>query len=74
MTEYRQPARVAIVGAGNIADGCHMPAVQAQSAEATVIAVVDVDLRRAEAFAARWDIPAAYDSLDRTAMRVHALG
>ncbi|MEU0246445.1 Gfo/Idh/MocA family oxidoreductase [Streptomyces sp. NPDC006235] len=71
MTEYSQPARVAIVGAGNIADGCHMPAVQAQNGEATVIAVVDVDLRRAEAFAARWGIPAAYDSLDRMLQEQH---
>jgi predicted dehydrogenase len=63
MTQHSQPVRVAIIGAGNIADGCHMPAVQAQNGEATVIAVVDVDQRRAEAFAARWSIPAAYDDL-----------
>jgi predicted dehydrogenase len=63
MTEDRQPVRVAIVGAGNIADGCHMPAVQAQNGEATVIAVVDVDRERAKAFADRWDVPAAHDDL-----------
>ncbi|MDO0938141.1 Gfo/Idh/MocA family oxidoreductase [Streptomyces sp. DG2A-72] len=63
MTEDRPAVRVAIVGAGNIAGGCHMPAVQAQNGEATVIAVVDVDQERAKAFAAQWDIPAAYDDL-----------
>ena len=63
MTEDSQPVRVAMVGAGNIADGCHMPAVQAQNGEATVIAVVDVDQERAKAFATQWDIPAAYDDL-----------
>ncbi|MBC9728777.1 Gfo/Idh/MocA family oxidoreductase [Streptomyces sp. TRM68367] len=63
MTEDRQPVRVAIVGAGNIAGGCHMPAVHAQNGEATVIAVVDVDQERAKAFAAQWDIPAAHDDL-----------
>lgn len=65
MTEYSQPVRVVIIGAGNIADGCHMPAVQAQNGEATVIAVVDVDQRRAEDFATRWNIPAAYHDVDR---------
>ncbi|MDX3517883.1 Gfo/Idh/MocA family oxidoreductase [Streptomyces scabiei] len=71
MTEYSQPVRMAIVGAGNIADGCHMPAVEAQGAGATVIAVVDVDRSRAAAFAARWGIPAAYDSLDRMLQEQH---
>ncbi|WP_338895087.1 Gfo/Idh/MocA family oxidoreductase [Streptomyces sp. TG1A-60] len=54
---------MAIVGAGNIADGCHMPAVQAQNGEASVVAVVDVDRERAKAFAGQWDTPAVHDDL-----------
>ncbi len=63
MTDPLQPVRVAIVGAGNIAETCHMPAVRAQGAAATAVAVVDVDLARAKAFAATWDIDEAYDDL-----------
>ncbi|MFF9105657.1 Gfo/Idh/MocA family protein [Streptomyces rubrogriseus] len=65
MTEHDQPVRVAVVGAGNIAETCHLPAIQAQNGEATAVAVVDVDRARATSFAARWDIPAAYDNLQQ---------
>jgi predicted dehydrogenase len=63
VTDQNRPTRVAIVGAGNIAETCHMPAIQAQEGGATAVAVVDVDAGRAEAFAAKWNIPAAYSDL-----------
>ncbi|MEV8066828.1 Gfo/Idh/MocA family oxidoreductase [Streptomyces sp. NPDC085995] len=63
MTQHNQPVRVAIVGAGNIADGSHMPAIQAQDGQAVAVAVVDVDQDRAAAFADRWGIPEVYDDL-----------
>ncbi|MEU1514910.1 Gfo/Idh/MocA family oxidoreductase [Streptomyces sp. NPDC005811] len=65
MTQHHHPTRVAIVGAGNIAESSHMPAIQAQNGQATAVAVVDVDHRRAGDFAARWDIPAAYVELEQ---------
>jgi predicted dehydrogenase len=65
MTDPLQPVRVAIVGAGNIAETCHLPAVRAQGADATAVAVLDVDTHRARAFAARWEIPAVFDDLHR---------
>lgn len=59
------PVRVAIVGAGGIADGAHMPAVRAQGDAATVVAVVDVDPARAAAFAERWNIPGVFDGVEQ---------
>src|SRR5581483_8644378 len=53
----------AIVGAGNIAESCHLPAVRAQGADATAVAVVDVDLARAKTFAAAWGIDGVFDDL-----------
>ena len=63
MTAPLPPVRVAIVGAGNIAETCHLPAIRAQGVDATAVAVVDVDLARAKAFAAAWDIDAAFEDL-----------
>ncbi|MFJ3673839.1 Gfo/Idh/MocA family protein [Streptomyces sp. NPDC090106] len=63
MTEKASPVRVAVVGAGGIAEAAHLPAVRAQGGEATTVAVVDVDLDRARAVAARWDVPHAYGSV-----------
>ncbi|NUR29827.1 MAG: Gfo/Idh/MocA family oxidoreductase [Catenulispora sp.] len=65
MTEHQPPVRVAIVGAGNIADASHMPALREQGSDVRAVAVVDVDLPRAQAFAQRWQLPAAYDDLER---------
>ncbi|GAA4071756.1 Gfo/Idh/MocA family protein [Nonomuraea soli] len=55
--------RVAVVGTGGIASGCHMPALAAQAHRAEVVAAVDVDADRVKAFAAEHSIPAAYTSL-----------
>ncbi|MEV8230243.1 Gfo/Idh/MocA family oxidoreductase [Streptomyces sp. NPDC079167] len=63
MPEHYPPIRVAVVGTGNIAETCHLPAIQAQNGEVTAVAVVDVDHARATSFATRWGIPAVYDNL-----------
>lgn len=55
--------RIAVVGAGGIADGAHMPAIRSQGDRVEVVAVVDVDAERSRAFAARWEIPAARTDL-----------
>ncbi|MEZ3180935.1 Gfo/Idh/MocA family oxidoreductase [Streptomyces pimonensis] len=62
MTHAHHPARVAVVGAGNIADA-HLQALRAHEDQTTVVAVVDLDADRAVAFASRWNVPAAYDDL-----------
>jgi predicted dehydrogenase len=63
MTDPVRPVGVAIIGAGSIAEGSHLPALRAMGRETRVLAVVDVDLARARAVADRWQIPAAYDDL-----------
>ncbi|MEV6790780.1 Gfo/Idh/MocA family oxidoreductase [Streptomyces sp. NPDC051320] len=63
MTQPHHPVRVALVGAGGIAGGSHLPALLAQGDEVTTVAVLDVDEERAAAFAARWDIPAVFGDL-----------
>lgn len=65
MTDLSRPVRVAIIGAGNIAEVAHVPAVRAQGGRAHIVAVVDVDRERARAFAERWGIPAAFDDVAR---------
>lgn len=64
MTDLNSPVRVAIIGAGNIAETSHMPAIQAQGPSVQTVAVVDVDPERARDFAERWQISAAYRDLD----------
>ncbi|WP_433159130.1 Gfo/Idh/MocA family protein [Kribbella sp. CA-247076] len=54
--------RIAIVGTGGIANA-HAKAVQACADRADLVGAVDVDVDRADAFAAKWDIPAVYPSL-----------
>jgi predicted dehydrogenase len=58
--------RVAIVGAGGIAAGRHMPALRAHAERVEVVAVVDVDLDRAAAFAAEWDVDHSSTDLSGT--------
>ena len=57
--------RVAIVGAGDIAAGRHIPALRAHADRVEVVAVVDADRDRAAAFAAEWDV--AHSSSDLAA-------
>lgn len=54
--------RVAILGTGAIAEA-HADAVS-QLDDVVLIAVADRDLERAAAFAARWDVPAVYGTLE----------
>lgn len=65
MTDPSRPVRVAIIGAGNIAEAAHIPAIQAQGGQAQIVAVADVDSERARAFAERWQIPAVFDDVRR---------
>lgn len=65
MTDPARPVQVAIIGAGNIAEVAHMPAIHSQDGQAQVVAVVDVDHDRARGFAERWQIPAAFSDLQR---------
>ncbi|GAA3894921.1 Gfo/Idh/MocA family oxidoreductase [Streptomyces gulbargensis] len=55
--------RTAIVGTGGIAGICHVPALRTQAHRAVLVAAVDVDATRAEAFAAEHGIPAVYTDL-----------
>lgn len=55
--------RVALVGTGHIAEAAHLPAFAAEAARTELVAAVDLDRGRAEDFAARHGIPAAYGDL-----------
>ncbi|MET3987546.1 Gfo/Idh/MocA family oxidoreductase [Streptomyces sp. PvR034] len=55
--------RTAIVGTGGIAGICHVPALRAQAHRARIVAAVDVDAARVEAFAAEHGIPAIHTDL-----------
>jgi predicted dehydrogenase len=57
---HRKP--IAIVGAGGIVDGAHLPAYAL--AGLTVAGITDVNLDRARAVAERHGIPRVYDSLE----------
>ena len=52
---------VGIIGAGRIAEMCHIPGYQALGEKVEVLAVADVVGSRAEAAAAKFSIPRAFD-------------
>ncbi|MCW2857783.1 MAG: oxidoreductase [Marmoricola sp.] len=56
--------RVALVGAGAIAASAHLPAITRLADDLELLAVVDIDLLRAQALARDWSVAAAYDDLD----------
>ncbi len=56
--------RVGIVGAGNIAQSCHMPAYKKLTDLVEVVAVADIDFERAKAAAEKHGIPQAFDSVE----------
>jgi len=60
MTQRRY--RTAIVGTGGIATA-HARAVRETAGRASLVAVVDVDVDRAKAFAETWQVPRSYASL-----------
>ncbi len=64
MTDPARPLAVAIIGAGNIAESSHLPAIRDQGPALAVRAVVDIDLERADALARRWQIPAVYGDVE----------
>src|SRR6187431_665160 len=57
---HRRP--LAIVGAGGIVEGAHLPAYAMAGLE--VVGITDVDLERARALAEKFGIPRVYDTLD----------
>jgi predicted dehydrogenase len=58
------PIRVAIVGAGGIAGGAHLPALASLGARTTVVAIVDVDAERAQRLAAEWKVDGVFTDVD----------
>lgn len=61
--------RCAIVGTGSIAQ-THARAVQAHP-RADLVAATDVSRESADAFAAKWEVPAVYDTLDELLAAEH---
>ena len=59
MTVPHHPLRVAIIGTGGIAHA-HAQAVTELAGKATLVAVADVDLERAQAFAAEFGAARTY--------------
>ena len=57
-----KPIRAAIVGTGFIADYHALAIRRTEGVE--LVSVCDPNLRSAQAFAAKWDVPAIFDSLD----------
>ena len=55
--------KVAIIGAGNIARSCHMPAYRKMN-DVEVVAVADINFERAEEMAKNFNIPMAFDSIE----------
>lgn len=53
---------IAIIGAGGIVDGAHLPAYRLAGLE--IVGITDIDSRRARDVASRHGIPRVYDSLD----------
>ena len=55
--------RVAIVGAGNIAQSAHLPAYQKRN-DLEVVAIADWNLERAQDAAKKFGIPKAFQNID----------
>jgi predicted dehydrogenase len=63
MPRDKNPVGIALIGCGRVCDA-HLDAVRVRPTLGRVEAVVDVDLERAKAAAARFDIPRALGSLE----------
>ncbi|MGW4800140.1 Gfo/Idh/MocA family protein, partial [Nonomuraea sp. NPDC004297] len=63
MPDLTSPVRVAVVGAGGIARGCHLPALAAAGDAVRVVAVCDVDAARAHELADAFDVPGRHTDL-----------
>lgn len=55
--------KIAVVGTGSICEGAHMPAYMKRD-DVEVIACADIDFPKAKAFAEKFNIPAAYASVE----------
>ncbi|MFI9487979.1 Gfo/Idh/MocA family protein [Promicromonospora sp. NPDC052451] len=64
MKKSPAPLRAAVVGAGGIARGSHLPALAALGDRATVVALVDVDTESLHRTADDWSVPGRYTDLD----------
>ncbi|WP_329113793.1 Gfo/Idh/MocA family protein [Streptomyces sp. NBC_01465] len=67
-TDENRPLKAALVGAGGIARGSHLPALRQLAAEGVpleVVAAVDIDDDAVRRFCAEGDIPNAYTDLQR---------
>ncbi|MGY1720965.1 Gfo/Idh/MocA family protein [Blastococcus sp. SYSU DS0552] len=63
MDHATTPVRVAVVGAGAIADDRHLPALADVGERVQVVALADVDLIRARELAGRWGVPGVYGDI-----------
>lgn len=57
------PLRVAIIGAGAVAQVAHLPALR-RLAGVEVVAICDPDLAKAQALASRFSVPDTYDDIE----------
>jgi predicted dehydrogenase len=57
------PVRVAVVGAGSIAQVAHLPVLRKISG-VEIAAICDNDISKAQALGARFDVPEAYDDIE----------
>lgn len=57
------PLRVAVIGAGGIAQIAHLPILR-RLPGVTVVAICDSDLPKARALATRFDVPETYDDIE----------
>ncbi len=55
--------KIGMIGAGNIAANAHLPAY-AKCSNATVVAITDLDRKRAEETAKKYGIPKVYDTVE----------
>ncbi|WP_051298558.1 Gfo/Idh/MocA family protein [Arthrobacter castelli] len=63
MSEVKQPFRAAVVGAGGIARGNHLPALRAEGDRVEVVALVDINTELLSAAAEQFGVPGRYTDL-----------
>ncbi|NJC23931.1 putative dehydrogenase [Arthrobacter pigmenti] len=63
MADRSKPIRVAVVGAGGIAQGQHLPGLRGLGNRVEIAAIVDMDASRAAEVAAEWGAPSSYSSV-----------
>lgn len=66
--EFKLP--IAIIGAGGIVDGAHLPAYKKAGLE--IVGIMDVDQSRAQGVAERHGIPTVYESVDQLLANTNA--